>query len=111
MKRGRALEENDERLSGGEGATVKRRHQFTLKHRESMSVEGVVNVESFDSHEVLLETDQGMMHIRGEDLHIKELNLEGGSLHVDGFVHSIEYTGEGPRRKGKTTGFWGRLFR
>lgn len=111
MKRGRALDEIDERLPGVDGPAAKRRHQLTLKHRESMSIEGVLNVESFDSHEVLLETDQGMMLVRGEDLHIKELNLEGGSLLVDGFVHSIEYSGEGPRKKGKSKGFLGKLFR
>ena len=39
-----------------------------------------------------METDQGMMIVRGDGLHIKELNLEGGNLLVDGFVHSIEYS-------------------
>lgn len=111
MKRGRSLEEAGERPAGGEGQAVRRRHQLTLKHRESMSVEGVVSVESFDSREVLVETDQGMMHVRGEDLHIKELNLEGGSLVMDGFVHSIEYTGESSRRKGKSKGWLGKLLR
>lgn len=96
---------------GGEGAgAIRKRHQFTLKQRESMEVEGVLNVESFDDQEVHLETDQGMMTIRGADLHIKELNLDGGNLLVDGFVRSIEYTGDAPKGK-KAKGLFGKLFK
>lgn len=106
----RGIEAAHER-SGGEGpAAARKRHQFTLKHRESMAVEGVLNVESFDEQEVHLETDQGMMTIRGAGLHIKELNLDGGNLLVDGFVQSIEYTGDAPRGK-KAKGFLGKLFK
>lgn len=75
-----------------------------------MAVEGVLNVESFDDQEVHLETDQGMMTIRGTGLHIRELNLDGGNLLVDGFVKSIEYTGEAPREK-KAKGLFGKLFK
>lgn len=101
----------DERPLGPDGSASRKRHQLTLRHRESMSVEGVLNVESFDNQQVLLETDQGMMIVRGDDLHIKELNLEGGSLLVDGFVTSIEYTGDGPRKKAKAKGLLGKLFK
>lgn len=110
MKR-RTLDGIDERPLGADGTATRKRHQLTLRHRESMSVEGVLNVESFDNQEVLVETEQGMMIVRGDDLHIKELNLEGGSLQVDGFVRSIEYTGEGPRKKGKSKGLLGKLFK
>lgn len=85
-----------------------RRHQLTLKHREHMTVEGVVNVESFDRKEVILETDMGGMVIRGDDLHIKELSLEGSGLTLTGHVESIEYQGD---RAQQAKGFLGRLFR
>ena len=70
-----------------------RRHQLTLKARENLTMEGVVSVESFDENEVLLETDEGAMIVRGEGLQIKELNLETGTLGVDGLVRTLEYTG------------------
>lgn len=112
MRRGQGASLGDEAATGVHGTgTVRKRHQFTLKNRESMGVEGVMNVESFDNQEVVLETDQGIMIIRGDDLHIKELNLEGGNLLVDGFVRSIEYSGDGPRQKGKGKGMLGRIFK
>lgn len=111
MKRGQAVDERPRRTEEQSPGVARKRHQFTLKQRESLNVEGVVNVESFDDQAVLLETDQGMMTIRGDDLHIKELNLDGGSLQVDGFVRSIEYTGDGPRQKNRAKGVLGKLFK
>lgn len=99
-----------ERSEGGERLPVIRRsHQLTLKNREQMTVEGVVEVESFDKREVILETVQGGMVIRGEDLNIRELNVEGSGLVLSGFVHAIEYTGESLAKQSR--GFLGRLFR
>ncbi|MBO8141135.1 MAG: sporulation protein YabP [Firmicutes bacterium] len=72
-------------------------------------MEGVVNVESFDDQEVVVETDAGMLFVRGENLHIKELNLETGALQVTGTVHGLEYAGDTIAKKGK--GLLGRLFR
>lgn len=72
-------------------------------------MEGVVNVDSFDNEEVVVETDLGGLIVRGEQLHIKELNLESGTLQVTGIVHGLQYVGEGFARKGK--GFLGKLFK
>jgi len=96
--------------AGSNAATLARRkHQLTLKARESLAVDGVVRVESFDENEVILETDLGGMIVRGDNLHIKELNLEAGTLHLDGTVHILQYTGE--TREQKSKGFMARLFR
>ncbi len=101
----------DERKARAEhpSGTTRRNHQLTLKSREHLSLEGVVNVESFDRQEVYLETIQGGMIIRGEDLHIKELNLEQSELVLTGYVHSLEYLGDSLSKRSR--GFLGRLFR
>ncbi len=87
----------------------RKKHQLVLKNRESLNIEGVVNVESFDEQEVMVETDTGNLIIKGSDLHVKELNLDNSTLQLDGLVRSMEYTGEGPGGKGK--GLLGRLFK
>lgn len=88
---------------------LRKKHQLTLKHRERLTVEGVLNVENFDSQQILLETEGGTLVIKGEGLHIRELNLEASTLAVEGLVRSLEYTDEGPARKGQ--GLLGRLLR
>lgn len=88
---------------------VRRKHNLSLRNREALGVEGVVNVESFDNTEIIVETDAGVLFVRGEELHIKELNLETGVLQVTGHVHALEYVGEALAKKGR--GFLGRLFK
>jgi|CZCB01.1.fsa_nt_gi sporulation protein YabP len=85
------------------------RHQVILAERERLTIDGVLNVESFDDREISLETDLGGLIIQGEDLHIKELNLEKANLLVTGFIKSLEYTGESLSKRGK--GLLERLFR
>ena len=97
------------RVTEDKKAVVRRKHQLSLRNREALQMEGVVNVESFDNQEVVVETDAGMLFVRGEDLHIKELNLETGALGLTGFVHGLEYAGDSVAKKGK--GLLGRLFR
>ncbi|MGI6673817.1 MAG: sporulation protein YabP [Limnochordia bacterium] len=85
------------------------RHQLILAERERLTLDGVVHVESFDDQEIVLETELGGLVVQGDDLHIKELNLEKGSLLVHGFIQSVEYLGDSLSKKGK--GFLARLFR
>ncbi|NMB02881.1 MAG: sporulation protein YabP [Firmicutes bacterium] len=85
------------------------RHQLVLAERERLTLDGVVHVESFDDREILLETELGGLLVQGEDLHIKELNLEKGNLLVRGYVQSVEYLGDSLGKKSK--GLLARLFR
>lgn len=84
-------------------------HQVVLIQRERLKVDGVLNVDSFDDREIALETDQGGLFIRGEDLHINELNLENSTLSVAGYIKTLEYTGESFGQKGK--GILSKIFR
>jgi sporulation protein YabP len=53
------------------------------------------------SEEVILETEAGVLEIRGKGLHVRELNVENGNLTVFGFIQSMEYTADpGGKKKG-----------
>ena len=57
-----------------------RTHKLTLNNRRSCTVTGVVDVLSFDVSEIMLETDQGMLMIKGSELHVNRLTYsEAGS--------------------------------
>ncbi len=87
----------------------KQTHQLLLKKREDLQVDGVLNVESFDEAEIMVETVAGGLIVRGEDLHIAQLNLDAGEMQVHGFVESIEYTGDALGKKAR--GVLSRLFK
>lgn len=96
--------------AGPQGGAV---HSLQIIGREQVTVQGVLAVESFDDEEIILETDMGVLTLRGEDLHIKQLDLESGRFAVDGFVSSCIYST--PRQRGgrpaKGRGFLDRLLK
>ena len=58
----------------------KHQHKLTLNNRKDCTINGVVDVLSFDVNEILLETEQGMLMIRGNALHVTRLTLEKGEI-------------------------------
>lgn len=72
--------------------TGNRQHKVTLNQRKTCVLTGVKDVLSFDVREVILETEQGMLTIKGEDLHVNRLSLESGEVDLDGRVDSLVYS-------------------
>ena len=56
-----------------ESVNKQRVHRLLLTNRKSCTLSGVVDVLSFDLTEILLETDQGMLMMKGADLHVNRL--------------------------------------
>ncbi len=69
-----------------------RMHKVAITNRKSCSLNGVNDVLSFDIHEILLETEQGMLMIKGDDLHVSRLSLDKGEVDVDGKIDSFTYS-------------------
>ena len=66
-------------------------HRLELEGRERLTISGVEDVERFDETGIVMSTSAGVLTVTGEGLHIGQLSLEGGELHVDGRVDSISY--------------------
>ncbi|MFU0828634.1 MAG: Sporulation protein YabP [Lachnoclostridium sp.] len=71
---------------------VHKNHKVTLNARSQATITGVKDVLSFDAGEVLLETEQGILMLRGNDLHVNRLTLEKGEVDVDGKIDSLTYS-------------------
>lgn len=67
-------------------------HKIILTNRKSGSFTGVLDVISFDISEILLETEQGMLNVKGKDLHVNRLNLEKGEVDIEGIMDSLSYS-------------------
>ena len=67
-------------------------HKVTITNRKNCMINGVNDVLSFDIHEILLETEQGMLMIKGDDLHVSRLTLEKGEIDIDGKIDSFTYS-------------------
>ena len=67
-------------------------HKIVLNNRKSGTFTGVLDVISFDISEILLETEQGMLHVKGNDLHVNRLNLEKGEVDIEGSLDAFSYS-------------------
>ena len=74
-------------------------HKLILDNRIEASVTGVKDVISFDEKEILLQTADGKLQIRGSGLHVKGLNLEKGEAALAGHVDSLVYLSKDSVRK------------
>lgn len=86
-----------------------RMHKISMTNRRLCIINGVKDVLSFDVQEVRLETEQGMLQIKGEDLHVSRLTLERGEIDIDGRIDSLIYAEEGAG--GRKESLWERMFR
>jgi len=68
------------------------RYQIIMTNREHVVIEGVEHVASFDEEEIILETKMGLLLLKGENLHIIQLNLEEGNLVVEGLCKAIDFS-------------------
>ena len=91
--------------------TVKPKVQnLMLENREKLSVSGVVDVESFNDENIIVDTELGVLSIKGEDLHINKLSIDSSELSIEGDIISLEYSDrEGSKSKG--LGFLSKMFK
>lgn len=84
-------------------------HKILLSNRKTAAFTGILDVLSFDVSEILLETEQGMLLIKGNDLHVNRLTLEKGEVDVEGRIDSLSYSDAGGKKSAES--LLGRIFR
>jgi sporulation protein YabP len=84
-------------------------HDIIMRGRRAVEITGVKQVESFDNEEFLLETSMGYLSIRGQNLSMKNLDVDKGNVSIKGKVYDIVYLDEQSTEKAK--GFFSKLFK
>ncbi len=93
-----------------EKSKQKRSHRLHMEDRRKMEMTGITDVISFDLNKVILESDYGMICIKGSNLHVNRLSVEKGELDIDGTIESIVYSDVNSYAK-KGESIIGRLFK
>ena len=65
---------------------------FVMNYRMTGTVTGFLDVVSFAFIDILLETEQGMLMVKGTDMHVNRLNLEKGEVDLAGNIDNISYS-------------------
>lgn len=82
---------------------------LVLENREKLSISGVVDVLSFDDQVVILETELGLLTVKGENLRINKLSIDTSEVIVEGEIYNLAYS-ENDLEK-KSTGLLGKIFK
>lgn len=84
-------------------------HDVIMRGRKLLDITGVKQVESFDNEEFILETVMGFLSIRGQNLQMKNLDVEKGIVSIKGKVFDLVYVDDQSGDKAK--GFFSKIFR
>ena len=81
-----------------------------LENREKLTISGVLDVLSFDDQIVILETELGLLTVKGENLRINKLSLDTADVIVDGEIYNLGYS-EKDLEKKSGGGILGKIFK
>ena len=70
-----------------------------LENREKLNVSGVLDVLSFDDQIVIVETELGLLTVKGENIRINKLSLDTSEIVVEGEINSLGYSNKELDRK------------
>ena len=74
-------------------------HRVSLENRKKTVITGVQDIHSFNENEVLLLSEAGKILLKGEQLHVRNMNLEKGEAEVEGRVDSLSYLTRNAHKK------------
>ena len=80
-----------------------------LENREKLTLSGVRDVLSFDDQIVIVETELGLLTIKGQNLKITKLSIDTGDVVVEWDILNLGYSEKTLDKKG--TSIMNKLFR
>lgn len=63
-----------------------------LENREKLSISGVNDVLSFDDQVVMVDTELGLLTVKGENLRINKLSLDTSEVIIEGEISNLSYS-------------------
>ena len=83
---------------------------LVLENREKLSISGVLDVLSFDDQIVIVETELGLLTVKGDELRINKLSIDTSEVVVEGDIYSMNYS-EKELDKKNSGGLLGKIFK
>ena len=84
---------------------------IVLENREKLNVTGINDVFSFDDQIIIIETELGLLTIKGEDLKINKLSLDTSDFIVEGRIDSLNYSNQEASSNKKEKNILSKIFK
>lgn len=66
-------------------------HNIIMESRRLLNITGVNEIDSFDENMVVVNTCMGELTVKGNDLHVNNLNVQTGELNIIGEISALYY--------------------
>lgn len=63
-----------------------------LENRGKLSISGVLDVLSFDDQVVMIETELGLLTVKGENIRINKLSIDTSEVIIEGEISYLSYS-------------------
>lgn len=70
-----------------------KKSNLNLESRRKLSLTGVAEVINFNDKQITLNTNFGVLNIKGEDLKMTKLDVQNGDIVIIGKINSFVYSG------------------
>lgn len=81
-----------------------------LENREKLTISGVNDVLSFDDQVVVLETELGLLTVKGENIRVNKLSIDTSEVILEGEISYIAYSDKN-QEKTKNTSLISKIFK
>lgn len=75
------------------------KNSIHLENRKRLDLTGVIEVLSFDEEKIELNTNGGMLIIKGQGLKMNKLDVQNGDVMIIGLVYSIVYSSKEAKKE------------
>lgn len=82
---------------------------LVLENRTKLNISGVLDVLSFDDQIIIVETELGMLTVKGDNLRINKLSIDTSEVIVEGEIISLTYSTKDLDKKNES--FLGKIFK
>lgn len=65
---------------------------IVLENRKKLSISGVNDVLSFDDQVVIVDTELGLLTVKGENIKITKLSLDTAEVIIEGEISNLSYS-------------------
>lgn len=84
-------------------------HELKINDRREIFLTGIKKISSFDNEEFLMESNMGIILLKGNNLEILKLDTHDGNVKIKGKINSFTYLDN--ESKQNTEGFFTKLFK
>ena len=99
----------DERKIMNPASNTNIMQNLLLENRNKLNISGVLVVLSFDDQIVIVETELGLLTVKGDNLRINKLSIDTSEVIVEGDIISLIYSQKELDKKGE--GFLSKIFK